>query len=72
MKKLSPRTTEIVTMVGRDGLDWQAVGSALQISRSTIMAHVHRAMARHGLANRKPREACVALYLTIVVRYADA
>lgn len=59
--KYSVRQMQIITLVGRDDLSYDAVGETLGIHRSTIRAHVDRIIERSG-ERRSPREALVAIY----------
>lgn len=69
---LSPRQREIVVLVGRDGAHWKTVAADLGISLPTVLSHVRKAMSRCGVTNRKPREACTAIYYRHIIATDDA
>ena len=62
---LSPRELEIVTLVGRDGDQWQTVATKLGISLNTVRSHVSRILLRNP-STKSPRDAISELYWRMV------
>lgn len=62
---LSPRELEIVTLIGRDGDQWQAVATKLGISLNTVRSHVDRILRRNP-STKSPRDAVSELYWRMV------
>ena len=68
--RLSERQTQIVKLVGRDGLEWETVCQTLKLAPSTVRAHVDRILVRTG-NRRKPREAMTEIYWRHVAHTDD-
>ena len=62
---LSPRQLEIVTLVGRDGDQWETVARKLGISIATVRSHVERILQRYP-STKSPRETISELYWRVV------
>ena len=57
----SPRQSEIITLVGRDGLTYDEITSELGISRGTLQVQIARIM-RKTRSIKTPRKAMVEAY----------
>lgn len=62
---LSRRQTEIVVLVGRDGVEWKTVSRRLGLHPSTVRAHVRKVIERLDLRAYSPRDAMVHAYYAI-------
>ena len=62
---LSPRQLEIVTLIGRDGDQWQTVAAKLGISPNTVRSHVDKILLRNP-STKSPRDAISELYWRMV------
>jgi DNA-binding NarL/FixJ family response regulator len=67
----SPRQTEIIVLVGRDGKTYHDVEAELGISRGTLKVQISRIM-RKIRSRKKPREALAEAYWRHVGPLADA
>ena len=63
---LSPRELQIVTLVGRDGDQWQTVARKLGISLNTVRSHISRILLRNP-STKAPRDAIAEMYWRTVV-----
>jgi len=50
--RLSPRQTDIVTLVARDGMTYDEVAEELGIHISTVRAHIAKVCQRHDGGGR--------------------
>ena len=67
--KLSPRQTEIVILVGKDGAGWATVARRMGIAYGTVISYARTIQLKTGTLDKKPRDAMAEVYWTRVHRF---
>ena len=71
LQKLSARQTEILFLVGRDGMSWGDIQGLLGISEGTRRAHVDRVLQKFD-CKKSPRDGAIEVFWRYVAPFVDA
>ena len=70
LQRLSSRQTEILFMVGRDGMSWDDIQKVLGISEGTRRAHVERLLKKFN-CRKNPRDGAIEIFWRYVAPFVD-